>query len=375
MKLLIRAFQVVLRFFSSILWSLNLLLFLYTLLVYYLVYTLALEHWFSGMLMISLPVAWGGLVLFLIFWLVVRQFGRAVLPLLTLLLGFPFWARTLALNRSQEAQAGQQTLRVLSYNVTSFNRYDWTLGSKPDNAAPLINWVLQHPADVKCFQEFRNDSQSVVFGTTDRLRRAGYPYFAHLRWRGHTNGEGPIGVAIFSKHPIVDRGQESFSDFNGLVWADIRLGSDTVRIINIHLESMGIRVGKVLERQPVSQVKRETKDIIHSLRDGFTSRRKQIRRVEDYVRSSPYPVIVCGDFNDTPYSVAYGRLRRLLANAFEDAGRGFGFSYHRLPGFLRIDNQFYDNRFFRALDFTTHSDVPYSDHYPIEGTYVINNEK
>ena len=133
---------------------------------------------------------------------------------------------------------------------------------------------------------------------------------------------------------------------------------------------MGIRVARVFTQDAVAGVKYETRSILSALRTGFTDRRIQIEIVEGYVAQSPYPVIVTGDFNDTPYSIVYERLRRRLRNAFEDAGRGFGFTLNRAPRYIRIDNQFYDPRL-TVFSFQTLRDVPFSDHYPILGRYGI----
>ena len=89
---------------------------------------------------------------------------------------------------------------------------------------------------------------------------------------------------------------------------------------------------------------KEAKTIYHQLKGGFEDRAIQVKELEKWIEESPYPVMVCGDLNELPYGFAYGKIRKYLRNSFEDAGRGFGFTYHRKPGFLRIDNQFYDEK-------------------------------
>lgn len=374
MKFSLRLGVLVSSFFSSLLWSLNLLLFLYTLLVYYLLYEVPIGHWVGGIFMISLPIAWGFNLLFILFWLLVRPW-RAVLAVVTMLIGIPFWRRTITYSQPGNNPEKWPTFQVMSYNVMGFNRYDVVDTQHPDDANDMINWVLKEPSDVKCFQEFYNDNNSFVFKTIRRLERAGYPYYAILNSperEGMKDEPGKfIGVALFSRHPIVKRGEEVFDHFNGLVWADVKMGSDTVRVISLHLQSMGIRVGGMLDEEQRSRVKRNTQGLLRQLRQGLTLRRNQINRVEEYYRNSPHPVIICGDFNDTPYSFSYGKLRKILRNAFEDAGRGFGFSFNKAPGFLRIDNQFYNARFLEPLNYTTYREIKYSDHYPIMAQYAI----
>ena len=127
---------------------------------------------------------------------------------------------------------------------------------------------------------------------------------------------------------------------------------------------------RVLRQDKIKGVQHETRGVLSALRNGFIDRNEEVRKVEECIRQSPYPVLVTGDHNDTPYSVVYERMRRTLPNSFEDAGHGFGFTYNRLPGFIRIDNQFHDPRL-PVLDFKTLNDIDYSDHYPIAGTYLI----
>ncbi|MGA0559648.1 endonuclease/exonuclease/phosphatase family protein [Larkinella sp. VNQ87] len=374
MKFSLRLGVLVSSFFLSLFWSLNLLLFLYTLLVYYLLYEVPIGHWTASVLMISLPVAWGFNLFYIVFWGLVRPW-RTLMPLVTMLIGIPFWRRTLTYNRPDANSEKRPTLQVMSYNVMGFNKYDVVDTQHPDYANQMIDWVLKEPSDIKCFQEFYNNNTSVVFKTIRRLERAGYPYYAILHppdrdYLKEKDGKF-IGVALFSRYPIVKRGEEVFDHFNGLVWADVKIDRDTIRVISVHLQSMGIRVGGMLNQRETEQVKENTQGLLRQLRQGFTMRRNQIARIEEYYRNSPYPVIISGDFNDTPYSYAYGKLRRLLRNAFEDAGRGFGFSYNKAPGFLRIDNQFYNARFLEPLNFVTYKDVKFSDHYPIMAQYAI----
>lgn len=365
-------------FFRSVLWALNLLLVVYTLLGYWLLYALPTEHWLAGMIMISLPVAWVLNVGLLIFWLTTRA-GYSWLSGLTLVVGVVlFGSRTFVYHaRSANAGAARRppgAFSVLSYNVHSFGFHsirDWRVSSPRPRRT--IHYVLHHPAPIKCFQELAIIPRLPDYDLVRRFSEAGYPHSVLL----HPPAQGSVGLAIFSRFPVLQSGREPFRDpengVNGIIWADVRINNDTIRIINVHLQSMGIRVGRVLRQEALDGVKHETRGVLSALRYGFIERREQVRRVEQYVRSSPYPVIVTGDHNDTPYSVVYERLRRMLPNSFEDAGRGFGFTYNRAPGFIRIDHQFHDSRL-TALDFETVHSVRYSDHYPIVGTYQRKSE-
>ncbi len=360
------------RFFASLLWSLNLLLFLYTILLYFLLYKLPVQHWTAGMLLITLPVAWAFNIIYVLFWAITRPW-RATLSILTLLAGFWLWPRTFAYEPAGRNISGEPTLSIFSYNVMMFDVVSYFPQHKlAPSARQLTRFVCEQTADVLCFQEFYNEPTVPAFNIIDRLTRAGYPYHVTLHLSPTQTESGLLGVALFTKYPILNQGEAPFSESNGLVWADLKIGKDTVRVINVHLHSMGIRVGKVFVQDKIQGVKYETRSILSALRTGFTDRNDQVKIIERYMDESPYPVIVSGDFNETPYSIVYERLRRKLRNAFEDAGRGFGFTLNRAPRYIRIDNQFYDPRL-TVLSFETLRDVPYSDHYPILGRFGIKS--
>jgi exonuclease III len=184
-----------------------------------------------------------------------------------------------------------------------------------------------------------------------------------------------MGLVIFSVYPIINRDGKTFgrSNSNGYLMADIACKKDTIRVINIQLQSMGIRVNKVVngvKGEDFEEAKKEGKGIISSLKRGFEQHSEEIEQIERLINDSPYPVILCGDFNETPYGNAYGSIRDRLKNAFEEAGNGFGFTLNRSPRIVRIDNQFCSESI-KVLDFKTLSDVKLSDHYPILGRYEI----
>ncbi|OIN59703.1 endonuclease/exonuclease/phosphatase family protein [Arsenicibacter rosenii] len=353
-------------FFRSVFWSVNTGLAVYTLVVYYLLYRLPVEHWSASMLMLSLPVTWVFHLLFIGGWAVNRS-AKIVLSLLIMLAGFWLWPRTLALHwGKQKTTEGAKPLSVFSYNVMGFNVSD---RDKRDTAKirAMTDWVIGLDADVKCFQEFQSHENRPPLNMVERFRQAGYRYQILMN-PGHYDYPG---TALFSRYPILDSGREAFGrEMNGLVWADLNVGRKRIRVICIHLQSMGIRVGRVIRQDEMAGVRHETKGILGALKSGFIDRREQLAIVEKYISESPYPVIVTGDFNETPYSVVYTLMRQRLSNAFEEAGHGFGFTLNRSPRYIRIDNQFFAPGI-EVLDFQTLRSIPYSDHYPIMGSYAV----
>jgi endonuclease/exonuclease/phosphatase family metal-dependent hydrolase len=368
----IRIGNLIFQFFRSVFWSLNILLALYTFFSYWLLHDLPTQHWSAGMVMISIPIAWLFNLACVIAWLISRPW-RSWLSGLVLLVGIVlFGERTFSWDSPKALPAGGVPLKVFSYNVQAFGLDDrLEREHSTPRARRLINFALRYDAPVKCFQEFYVSSPIPDYNIVGRFHQAGYKHSVLLNPANVNSQMGQIGTAIFSVYPIVNSGREPFNGNNGLLWADIKVGNDTVRVINVHLQSMGIRVGRVLKQQEIQGVKHETRGVLSALRNGFIERKEQVQRVIQHIQDSDYPVIVTGDHNDTPYSVVYEELRRVLPNSFEEEGRGFGFTYNRPPGFIRIDHQFHDP-IISVLDFETINYVKYSDHYPIVGTYDIS---
>ena len=360
-------------FFRSLLWSLNLLLVIYTCLAYWLLYSLPTQHWSAGLIMITIPVAWVLNLVVVCLWLTDRPW-QSWLSGVVLITGIVlFGQRTFGWNQIKEFTGDGTPIKVFSYNVKTF---DLNSNANFENypSSPrfrrLAKYIVGYDAPIKCFQEFRTSSVLPEYNFVQLFRNAGYPYSLILYPENIQSNGVSIGTAIFSTYPIVKSGREEFEVPNGLLWADLKIGNDTIRIINVHLYSMGIRLGKVLKNDEMSKVKHETRGILSALRTGFVERNIQISKLQQYVKDSPHPVIITGDFNDTPYGVVYERMRRLLPNSFEEEGHGFGFSYNHLPNFIRIDHQFHDPRL-PVLNFETIDYVSDSDHYPIVGTYVV----
>jgi len=280
----------------------------------------------------------------------------------TMLLGIKFIFSTFAINLNTD---DEHDLSVLSYNTRVFNVYDH-LNKNYESSKKMINWVLQDDSDIKCLQEFYNKKQSKIFNTTERLRKNGaYHAYVDAKYEGKSR---EFGLAIFSRYPIIDKGRIEFKEesSNDAIYADIVKGTDTIRIINVHLQSISISEG-LLEDNGLKKI---TRAVALKLKRGFIARAKQLHEVEKYIENCKYRVILCGDLNDLPYSYTYFKLQSMLHSSFENAGNGFGFSYNGTLFFLRIDNQFYSDGI-EPIGYFTLREVSYSDHFPIKAYYKL----
>ena len=269
------------------------------------------------------------------------------------------------------------TFNVVSFNVgANLARQEAAAEDESsDNPANSLNdWIFDNGADVQCYQEFIDRRRKSGFDLLNRLKTKGYhSYFSFDSITSNRYGL-VVGTLITSKFPIIRSGDVLASEngFNRISYVDLLIRTDTIRIINVHLESMGLKPFHPANVSDFESRKENTRILFSKLKEGVFERSEQIKVLADFVEHSPYRVICAGDFNELPYSYSYQFLRKRMKNAFEEAGKGFGFSYngHTLK-VLRIDNQFYSTGI-GAVKFVTHNDVQLSDHFPLEGTYKIS---
>jgi len=182
---------------------------------------------------------------------------------------------------------------------------------------------------------------------------------------------------ILSKHPIVDRGQVDFgSTWKSCLWADLKVNEkDTIRVYSIHLESNRLNPSSydlLIKEEEYESMKaiEGIKDLIVKYPLYAARRGQQADLVKTHIDSSPYPVIVCGDFNDPPMSYTYRQIKSNLCDTFLKSGSGIGTTLIGAIPMLRIDYIFASkeikNTGFTRLD----SDL--SDHYPIKATFTLN---
>jgi endonuclease/exonuclease/phosphatase family metal-dependent hydrolase len=195
----------------------------------------------------------------------------------------------------------------------------------------------------------------------------GGKYNSHIKLIGSGKNRS-YGIATFSRFPIAGRGEIIHPGSSSMtIYTDVIIQGDTFRIYNNHLQSFRL---KKMERSLIDEITAEDNKPINevrslsvSLKNGFVRRSLQAQVVKDHINRSKYPVIVAGDFNDTPVSYAYRKIRKGLNDSFVNSGYGAGFTYKGNYPPNRIDYILYDNALVNI-----HFDiikVRYSDHYPI----------
>jgi len=280
-------------------------------------------------------------ILFVLYWLVqIRKYF--LISLLVLLLNY---YNIQALYQWKAKYPVEKGLSLMSYNVRLFNSYKWIKQKGID--VDISNYLKDQNPDILLLQEFLIDPN------TD-FSQYKYKYVA-LKGK-----KRKAGLVIFSKYKIINKGSLNFADtYNNTIWADIVVRKDTFRVYNLHLQSYQIV-------EPEKLVEQDKLKVTNKLQKVFNKQYKQAKKTIEHSKSSKYPVIFAGDFNNTAFSSTYHILKKGKTDAFVEAGEGFGITwrYKLLP--LRIDFILPDANKFQVTGFETFNHISFSDHYPIK---------
>lgn len=303
-----------------------------------------------------IPILFFNLIIFVIALLRLRFI--ALLSFVALLPTLFYADLFVKFGKNDEIPSGQP-FKILTYNVGKMElSLDKT--AKDANTLRVEEFLKQEKPDIVCIQEFSANSEETYGGFLSELPYR-YDYFATTR---------PLyGNVIFSRYPIVDSGRMKFEGgTNMCIWADLDIDGKVLRVYNCHLQSNSISFTNLIQRMASEgELKSEVKQVHEKLRGSNSLRARQVEDILAHCSTCEYPLVICGDFNDTPVSRTYHRLRKGRNDSFAEAGRGFGASYAYLWPLLRIDYVLLPK------DYSAYQNeikrVKYSDHYPVS-TYI-----
>ncbi len=307
---------------------------------------------FAGLL---LPFTLALNVLLLAWWAFRRKWW-GILPVCALLLNAGYIGSMIRISFPEEGGKAPGNLRVATYNVHNFS------GGGPfaSTVEQIAEQMRREEADVVCFQEFSIGSTYDL----DSIATA----FHHLPYRFVEDRPFP-DVAVFSRHPIVDASVNPFPDSDNLFLSvDLQVGNDTVRILATHLQTTGVTHSRRdIERARLygdeKEEGRAVLNLAQRLRQNAQSRSRQADRLAQAAAESPYPLVVCGDFNATPASYVYRTLTRSLRDGFREAGSGYGYTFRGIRKIVRIDYILHSPDF-RAVRYYSPK-IGLSDHNPV----------
>jgi endonuclease/exonuclease/phosphatase family metal-dependent hydrolase len=254
--------------------------------------------------------------------------------------------------------------------------YNWI---KPENTSDkIIDFLKKETPEIICLQEFYTKYKGKISEQSIN-RRLGDSIYLHISYTVRKPKVSNFGIATFTKYPIVHKGEIVFKNsFNQCIFTDIRIFDDTVRIYNVHLQSYRFlkqdykTIDSLRFRYSDRQMK-GLKGIYSRVKTTFQKRAIQADTIALHIKNSPHPVIVCGDFNDSPISYAYQKMSQGLKDAFIESGSGIGNTYFWKFPFYRIDYVLYDKNF-KAFHYISPK-TNFSDHYPVICNLVRTPEK
>jgi endonuclease/exonuclease/phosphatase family metal-dependent hydrolase len=259
-----------------------------------------------------------------------------------------------------------QMLKVLTYNVRAFNLYNWVNFMEAKDS--ILRYIIHEDPDIICFQEYYSRERG-SFTSADLYRLLNHTPYRHIHYTIGENSNSRYGIATFSSYPIVGSGVIRFDNtINVTIYTDIDFNGDTIRIFNNHLQSIHLNkrnyafIDSLRLRYSDQQLK-DFLDISIRLKDAYIKRAEQAEIISGHIVNSPYRVIVCGDFNDTPVSFTYKKMKRGLSDSFIEAGSGTGNTYAGSFPSFRIDFILHSPGL-TAL-YTHRTRLRLSDHYPL----------
>lgn len=363
------------KFFHKLFFFFNLLAALALLLGYVAPYLRPSSFWPIAFFGLALPYLYLINLLFLIVWVILGNI-RFLLPLIFLILGYKILPRFLQLRVSAPVE-DSESIKLMSFNVRVFDLYMWSKERTTRNQ--IFDFLNEEQPDILCLQEFYHADKhdpNYEFKTLDTLVKfleAKNYHFHPTNPQKDPNKKNQFhyGLITFSKYPIVGKGVVPFNrkDDNACIYTDIQIGTKVYRVFNAHLASIKLNKHDYKAIQKINQNEYsndfgDERLLVNKLKAGFERREPQADAIRKSIDESPYPVIVCGDFNDTPASYAYEEISEGLEDAFRVSGSGLDQTYiGDFPSF-RIDYLFYDGSALNSKHYQTHPEK-LSDHHPI----------
>lgn len=302
-----------------------------------------------AMLVYILPILIFLNILLLVYWIIRRKWLFALVPIITIACCIPYIG-TIYQFRFGNGEKTQGGLKIATYNVAMFNRE--TSGFM---AQDILAEMRRQKVDILCLQEYNEISG-------DKKNSNSYKeYFPYM-------AVGREDMVIYSRYPIMGKKTILFEDTNNsAMWADIDVKGNDIRVFNVHLQTTGIN-GTLHQAAKLSSQHHDvtTNKLLDAIYGNYTwglmFRSGQAITVANEKRESQLPVILCGDFNDVPYSFVYNTMLGDMVDGFKECGKGWMYTFRGKKA-VRIDYIFHDAAL-KGVEYYK-SELTYSDHYPV----------
>ncbi|OFX68909.1 MAG: hypothetical protein A2X12_05195 [Bacteroidetes bacterium GWE2_29_8] len=310
-------------------------------------------------------------IFFIIYWIITLKI-YFLLSLFSILVGYNHIFNIYQPDKQKSKINLANSLKIMSFNVQTFDYYN---RDKPIwQRDAILDFIKNEKPDIICLQEYYSNNLDWFDNSKSIKNNLNIKYYkaSFTKYIPKKKFKKEIGLAIFSRHPIIGFKILDIDTTRNkkMMYCDILYKSDTIRIFNVHLES--IRFGKE-DYMFIEEINDKTNNanyqvgianIYQKLKRGFTLRTPQVNILTKYINNTKTPYIVCGDFNDTPTSYTYHQIAKNNKDAFVESGEGIAQTYiGKFPSF-KIDHIIYSNAI-KSYNFKIHKDIYLSDHFPI----------
>lgn len=307
-------------------------------------------YWWIGFIGLLVPYLVLILIFTIIFWLMVNA-RLALISVVGLLIGWQQISLIFAFHPKEGFSniKYRKGIRIIDWNVRSFNGLTKNKETKKHIREDVASTLIKLNPDIICLQEFNTSNYTGIQSDNLSLFINDYPYYYFSKDYHRNKGNYYSGSIIFSKYPMIDSGKIKFLIAESVIYSDIVKGTDTFRIYTTHLQSFKFKkedyedIEKIKDQEDESLI--ASRNIFYKMKLAFSRRSRQVVTVKENLDKSPYPSVICGDFNDIPNSFTYAHIKGDWQDAFLQKGFGIGRSFITMAPTLRIDYILPDNHF------------------------------
>jgi endonuclease/exonuclease/phosphatase (EEP) superfamily protein YafD len=204
------------------------------------------------------------------------------------------------------------------------------------------------------------------------LQEAGYDKLGNPELKSMKDGfHNPI-VSFYSKHKIKEKGSIPFVSNGDALFADVEIDGKVIRFINVYLEPFQLHKSMVKPTSDINENEEKAKGLVRKFIPVFKTHQEQVYILKEFIKKSPYPVILAGDFNSVPNSYEYYTVSDVLDDAFLAAGNGNGTTFHDFKFPIRIDYIFASKEIV-PISYRVDRSKILSDHYPVIAEFKFKN--
>ena len=277
--------------------------------------------------------------------------------LVVLLIGWGNFTRYWGLSLT-DGSTKKQSIKILTCNAGGFEYDTKNKSEVQKNISNANTFFIENAPDIVCLQEYADTHKQAA--EQPKI----FSYFSNY-YVVHPTEKALI---ILSKYPIINSGYIDFNAGNNdAIFADVNINGSLTRVYSVHLKSnsvSGRTTSLIKNKEFDKESASESRSVLSQVRKQYSVRAAQAEKLKIHIAQSPYPVVVCGDFNDTPQTYTYSTIAENLQDSWQEKGFGRGSTYAGAIPFLRIDYILTDKKL-DVLDCDVLRDADFSDHYPV----------